>query len=661
MKKFLIYSSCFLFFWILCGCGMMEKQIGIQSFPKKTIAKKTSKQDQTTWKQIQKQKTKSFEQKIKNIEMFIKANKGKEIAIKAYFLKAKLYSQKKKHKEACLTYHKVVESSFSYAKQWPAYRASAQCYFKNRRTDKAFEVLESFIQNPKETSQNKKASAQLQWKFLKNKETFRKRKLLSLSHLYLLSSRLSEKQFWKDKGTALIRALPDKELVSYAQQAYGFAVFEGYLLYEAGEYFWKNKKLSTAKTFFRKSLSSSLPVNLKKLAEEKLSLIQTISKVNPYLIGVLVPLSGRRKALGEKVLRGLYIGLGLDKGSAWQIVVMDSKSHPDVVRAQLENLFYKHHVIAVVGGLTGETAKVIADRTEAFAIPTVLFSQKKDITLNRKFVFQNSITAEQILEPLVKQVTKKLKIKTASILYPNDLYGKEYASLFSDMFKKLGGEIKEYEMYKTGEVDFKKHIKNLLHLNIKDREEEFEKLKADFLKKNSYLSERSQKLTPENLLPIKKEFSALFIPDSFDQVKKIKDHLKYFGVKDTLLLGTDLWREHQISSSSEDLSFVFVNLSKKDKSLIQKSFFYKEFIQSYGQAPGLFEQRAYNSAVFLKKALEQGVKSRLSLQKELQKIKKFEGAYYKVSVSKDRIFNYPLSVYKADLNQVRTLDSVPVK
>ena len=663
----------FLSLLTLFNCRMTEKQYEEKSFPKKIIAKKNSKAEEQTWKRIQNQNNKNVERKIKDLETFIKTHKNKEIALEAYLLKARIFLKNKQNKQACLSYHKVVQSSFNYSKQWKAYQASAKCYFHEGKLDKALIILERFIHNPKETLKNKRVAAKLQWTFLKSKKAnsklqkdflkskkvFIKWKLINLAHLISLSSSV-KKQNWKEKGKNFINSLSREELILQTKQVSKFVIFEGYLFYKIAQHFWNDKEFSKAEQYFKKSLSTSLSLDLKKSAERNLKLIKRISKVNPYLIGVLVPLSGRRKALGEKILRGLYMGLDMEKNSPWQIIVMDSKSHPDVVRTHLENLFYKHHIIGVIGGLTSETAEVIANQASVFAIPAILFSQKKDLSLNRNFVFQNSITAEQLLKPLIEQVKKNLKIKKVAILYPDDLYGKEYAQLFSEIFTQKGGEIVGYEAYKTKEVDFKKHIKKLLHLNIEEREEEFEELKQKFLQENPFLSERSRKLTPENLLSAKKEFEALFIPDSLDKLQKIKDHLKYFVVKDIYLLGTDLWRQKKISSRTKDLPLVFVNLPKKNKSLI-KSPFYKEFIKSYAQAPGLFEQRAYNTALFLKKALNHSVKSRLSLLQELKKIKSFQGAFYEIVISEDRVFNYPLNVYKADENKIHILDSMPVK
>ena len=651
-KNQLLFFS-FLFF---LSCSTIESFYKEGAGVKKSPAKEADKEEQSQWLKIKAQKNKPLEEQIKEISLFISSHKDKDIVLEAYLLKAKLLLKNRKPEQACQNYHTVVNSSFYYKKSWQAYKASSQCYLKQGKTLQALGVLEKFIQDPGTGMEDKKRAAQKQWTLLKKQKLLTKWKLTTLSHLLLFSSQPQEKQKWKIKGERLVDALTEKELIAYAGRAKDFLFFEGYILYKAGQLFWENKDFSKAKIVFKESLSAPLSFRLKNQVQEKLSWIQKISKVNPYLIGVLVPLSGRKKALGDKVLKGLILGLDIEKDSPWQMVVLDSKSHPDVVRTHLDNLFYKHHVAGVIGGFTRETADIIAEKAEDFLIPALVFSQKEDLALDRKFVFQNAVTAPQLLTPLVEQSRKRLKIKKSAILYPEDFYGESYAERFSQIFTDQGGELVGKFSYRTGEVDFKKTIKDLLHLNVKGREKEFNRLKQELMKKNEALTERSQKLTPENVLPAKKDFEALFIPDSLGQVKKIVDHLKYFGVKDIYLLGTNLWSPNQKFFKTKDFSFVFINLPKKDN-----GFFHKSFISSFGYSPGLFEQRAYNAALFFKKALNQKRKSRLDFQKELKKIQHIPEGAYPFSLSREGLFQYPLHFYVRDSQNSHKLDSIPVK
>ena len=639
MKKFKFLFI--LFYFSLFGCQFLEKSDLINRFAKKKMADRAKPQEKQNWVNIKKQKG-SFTERMNRIDQFIEDNKGKETVLPAYMLKAKILFQNKKARQACSIYHELINSSFDYKGRWKAYQESAQCYFKEGKILLAVETLERLIQHPKELFSNKKQAVQLQWSFLKNQKALISLKLKSLSHLIQFSSGLTKQQAWFNKAKKIIDDMSFSKLVIYANQASIFGELEPYLLYKAGQYFLKNKKFKKAEKYFKKSLSTSLSPPLKMEVKQLLSLMKKISQVNPYLIGAVIPLSGRRKTLGEKILRGLYLGLSMNQDSPWQILVLDSQSHPEVVRTHINDLFYKRHVIGLIGGLTSETAEVMALKAEEFAIPAVIFSQKQDITKGRGFVFQNAVTARHLLIPLIKEVRHNLKIQKTAVLYPDDPYGRDYFSLFAELFKKEGGVVTEIEKYKPGEVDFKRAVKNLLHLNIKNREGEFEKLKAERLKKKA--SARSLKLTPENILPAQKDFSAVFIPDSLDSLTSIRNHFRYFGITDIYFLGTNLWQKKGIKR--KDFPLLFVNLPEKDNQMMKKSDFYKYFVKSYNYPPGHFEQRAYNTALFFKQALEKNIKTRLSLQKELKNLKNFQGAYYSLSLSKDRVFEYPIEVYK---------------
>ena len=648
-----------LFFPLFCvflfSCAGLERFN--KTFLPSKIAKPASPPEKLTWQKIKSQKGKPLEERIKDIDLFIQNHQGKDIAFSAYQLKVQLFLKNKRLKEACKAHHEAARSSYYHIRQAEAFFASAKCRFKQGDLQEALQTLDRLIQQKQESIENKRSAVRLQWSFLKDQKGRSGRKLGVLSYMLFFSSP-QKKEIWQKKGVQLINSLSSSELESLSAQADKFMGFAGYLPYTAGFRHWKKREFAKAEKYFKESLSHSLPLSLKSLATRKLNLLKAISKMNPYLIGVVVPLSGRRKTLGEKVLRGLYMGLGMDKDSSWQILAMDSKGHPDVAKTRMENLFYKYHVSAFVGGLTSETAQVIAEGAESFFVPAVLFSQKSGLTLNKEFVFQNSVTAEQLLQPLAKQSYSRLKIKRVALLCPDDPYGRSYAKIFSELFQKEGGLITERAFYKPGETDFKAPVKRLLHLRLKGREREFEKLKKAYLQENPSVTERSRRLTPDNLLPAKQDFEAIFIPDSLVQAKQIANHLKYFGAKDIYLLGTNLWNPEQNFRWAKENPLVFINLPQLNAP-IRKSVFYKEFFQSFGRAPGLIEQRAYNTALFLKKALKASPKSRLAFSKKLESIKEIQGSYYPILLSRDRVFHYPLNLYKGDSGAIQILDSIP--
>ena len=91
----------------LFGCGGMEKAIKKPPLSLSSpMAKESKPKEKQSWQELKKQKGQPFSQRIRDIETFIQANKGKEIALEAYLLKAKIFLKNKKYSLACSTYHK---------------------------------------------------------------------------------------------------------------------------------------------------------------------------------------------------------------------------------------------------------------------------------------------------------------------------------------------------------------------------------------------------------------------------------------------------------------------------------------------------------------------------------------------------------------------------
>ena len=534
------------------------------------------------------------------------------------------------------------------AKDFKLFKTLALCRAQKGKILSAWELLDRLVQDESLELSVKLSSARLQNELTQGRKAFFRLEALSLSRLVWLSPQIGERRKWTKKAEALIRALSVKDLRAYAKKASHFGLFEGFLLYTAGESFWAEKRVQQAEDYFRKALAKPMAPDLKKQAELRLKAMEHSSRMDPYLLGVLAPLSGRHKALGESVVRGLAQCLNNEGDSPWRLMVKDSKSHPPVAREEVRNLFFKHNVSVVAGGLLGETAKVLVEQAQDLHLPVVLFSQKEDLAKGGDFVFQNAAPAGQLLQPLVELARESLKAQKAALLFPDDFYGKEYARRFAEIFEQSGGQVVKKETYKSGEADFKKHIKNLLELNIKGREKEYAALKEEFLEKNPQLTARSPKLVPENLLPQKKDFSALFVPDSFHRMEKIIDHLKYFRVKDVYLLGTDLWTKERLPRKlPKSLPLVFPFIPRAEGGAL--SSFDKAWLKSYARPPGLFEQRACNAARFLKKALAQYKSrkpSRLALRSGLAKVSSFQGVYGEVSVSKEGVFEYPVEIHQ---------------
>ena len=643
--------------WLI-GCSNLEHHRA------KPSAKPVSKEEKTAFRLLEKNsRKKSINEALKDIDSFLLKNNRTEVAFAAYLLKARLLSKQNRRQETCETYKQATQLPFAYKNQYIAYFASAKCLFENKHLKEALKTLEFIIQSPKESLDTKGRAALRQWSFIKNQSNFNGWKLKTLSSLIQLFPKSPNLSTWQDTGTEIIDNLTTKQLLLISRQATRFSSFTGYLFYKAGLHFWNQKNTKKAQYYLSQSLSSRLAPKTQKEVKYYLSMLSSIKRVNPYSIGVILPLSGPKQILGERILRSLYIGFDLEKDSPWQLIVMDSKGHPDVTKESVKKLLHKYHIIGLIGGVGNESAEIIADLSSRLGVPSVLFSQKANLTTERKFVFQSALTSHTLTNHLLETINKKpkLKFQKIAILAPNDSYGKEYTKIFSEKFKSMGGEITKVQTYKSGEVDFNVPIKKLVDLyDIKERKEEYEKLKKKYLKKHGKSSNRSKNLNPEKLLKPHVDFEALFIPDSFKTVKKIGAHLKYYGIKDLHLLGTNLWSKKQISRWSKARPLIFINTPELSNADLKNSYFFNTYKKTFSSSPKFFEEQAYNTAVAFKEALKKKVKNRLELQEKLEELGSIEGAFFNFKISKTRQFIYPLTVFMTKDNQVITLDSIPV-
>ena len=634
----------------------------LDSYTPKPSAKPATTRGIVTLEKIKKrEKGESLDQTLKKLNLFIKKNKDNDLALNAYLFMARLLYKNNKKTQACVAYHQAMKLPFSYKNQNRVVYASAKCLKKEGKLKKALQLLESQLRTQQEALSHKKKMAQLQWQFIKDRTNFKLWKIKVLSHLIHFSPSPQRVEKYKKQANQILKELKPSELLKLASGAENYRSFEGIILFRAGKLKWREGNLPQAKSYFQKALVAPLDSSIEKKIQFYLKTEEAQRIVNSKRIGAILPLTGKRKALGKKILRGLQLGLGLTENSSYQLIIMDSKDHPDVTKDAVEKLLYDHHVVALVGGLSGNTAEVIAEIATNFGIPSILFSHKAELTKDRSFVFQNAITSEILTTQLIQTVFKKSSMKNFAILYPEDSYGREYKTLFTKEVEKQGGTVVSAESYKSEETDFKDSIKKLIHLyDLKERKKEYEKLKEDYLKKHSLIRLKKKRLRPENILKPIVEFDAIFIPDSIKILKKVVAHLKYFGIKDMNLLGTNLWRSSSIKSWSKDFSLFFINTPSLSMVKIKKSPFYRNYKNQFRSSPGLFERKAFNAGLALRTILDKRNQNRIQLQKQLENLKNLKGAFFPFGISKNRIFTYPLTVYSSQKGKVFSMDSILV-
>ena len=131
------------------------------------------------------------------------------------------------------------------------------------------------------------------------------------------------------------------------------------------------------------------------------------------------------------------------------------------------------------------------------------------------------------------------------MIFPEDGFGKEFASEFVQAVETQGGVVTAIESYNPKQSDFKVQIENMVGLGFDNfRRKEFAEITDDLEKKLGH------KPTPKEAeLAINKpivDFDVLFIPDTYKAVGQIVPALLYADVNSVQLMGPSSWNNAQL-------------------------------------------------------------------------------------------------------------------
>ncbi len=466
-----------------------------------------------------------------------------------------------------------------------------------------------------------------------------------LGALETIETALSQTKLAKDhtafkiKGQDFIDSKLNEDQLKYVSEKMQILNYKASALFRLADIAIDKKDLDTARKNY--SMVNSLAPNsdLGARALDMLSQLDSLRRVEPKNIGVVLPLTGKYNSISQKTLRGIEMGLGLygANPSPYKLSVIDSEGSPDQARRGVEKMVKEDHVIAVIGSLLSKTANAVAAKTLDLGVPSIALSQKAGITEVGSTVFRNSMTSQMQVRELVRTAMEDLGLKKFAILYPNDQYGVEFTNLFWDEVRARGGLVTAIQTYSDKETDFKEPIQRLVGTYyIEARADEYKMHLQEWAEAQTKKSARNS--PPEDLLPPIVDFEAIFIPDNVKAMGQISAMLSFNNVKSIYLLGTNIWNSPQLSkragANASQLVFVDSFISS-DQRFIQSEFV-RDYKSLFNEEPGIFEIQGYDSALMLRHLITAGNSSRESLTKALNTLKDLPGSVGKLTVNEDR-------------------------
>lgn len=566
----------------------------------------------------------------------------------------KHFYKKSLYKQALYYYSQVKHNPW----QKKALIEEAKIYYQLNKLKKALDRIDSLLEEDPPAELIPQIHIIKLSILLRNKVPEQKK----LLETYCRILKHKKSSLYREKAKLLIFKMNENDLLDIKSEDFIEPVKE-LIFFRIGKVLFYRENFKRSYLFFKKFLRFSTESTLEEKALKYIRAIESRKKVNRKHIGAVLPLSGPSANIGKRSLKGLKMGLGFysNQNSSFQLTVLDSQGQSDKVRKAVQTLIIKHHVIAIVGGVLSRTATALAEEAQNFGVPTILMSQKSDLTKKGHYIFQNGLTASLITNQLAEYLFNQLKFKKFAILYPNDSYGVEYANAFWSAVEQKGGKITGAQFYKPGETDFNGPIRRLTGVYyLKDRIKEYKDRLKSWYTKKSYLSRRRVP-PPENILPPIVDFEVLFIPDSLKTLSLIAPHIAYNDVKNIKLAGSALWNQEKIlkkkSKYIDNIIFTDPGLSSTQ---FKQTDFYKQFLHVFNNKPRLFEILAYESALALYQTIASGADTRHELREDLANLKKFYGPMGEITISNNREFLRPMKIFKLEKGILSPVTLLPL-
>ncbi len=419
---------------------------------------------------------------------------------------------------------------------------------------------------------------------------------------------------------------------------------KGYLMFQLGLNYTEEEKYDEALKVLSAFIEKFPMHENVQQAKSLLASIHKKSVYSRYTIGCLLPLSGPYKIYGNRALTAVELALSQFSAKNSQpsikVIIKDTASDP-VKAAMAVKELYDENVAAIIGPfITAESAATAAQNK---GIPIITLTQKDNITRIGDYVFRNFFTPGNQVETLVSYAVKALGVKRFAILYPDEKYGTTFMNLFWDQVIAHGGSVVGVESYNPTHTDFADPIKKLAGLYY----EVPENLKiTDLAADAQENTETSTDSTTDPLVvhPVKDheniqtgenekpeaivDFDAIFIPDAPTKAGLIIPQLAFYDVKDTYLLGTNLWHSDQLITMARQYvqgAVVPDGFFAEDASENVKNFV-GIYQKVFDQKPGFIEAVTYDTAMILFQMVSRSdIRFRSTLKNELERLTDFQG------------------------------------
>jgi len=189
--------------------------------------------------------------------------------------------------------------------------------------------------------------------------------------------------------------------------------------------------------------------------------VEEVRRVDWSAVGALLPLSGRARLVGERVLAGLDLAAesGPDEESPIRLITRDTTG-ADVARLVTE-LVETERVSAIVGPVDAAAAEVAARRAQELGVPLLALTIRQGVTDAGQWVLRPFQSNEAEVRALVGHATGDLGLRSFAVLHPDSGYGRVLLRIVEQEVTERGGTVVTVQSYDPTRTSFVEECQEL--------------------------------------------------------------------------------------------------------------------------------------------------------------------------------------------------------
>ena len=186
-------------------------------------------------------------------------------------------------------------------------------------------------------------------------------------------------------------------------------------------------------------------------------------EADPGVIGAILPLSGRGRAVGEAALHGLLVASSASSdgsGDPVRLVYRDDGGDPTQAAQALEDLVTVHRAIAVIGPLSAAPAHAAAERARDLGVPIIVLNPDSSLTQQEGPVFRLLADPSEEARALIGAASREGATSYA-LLRPLNSYGDSMGRAFEQAIVAQRGHAVENLAYDPAATSFVKEAETI--------------------------------------------------------------------------------------------------------------------------------------------------------------------------------------------------------